>query len=307
MNIIKNKSIYIIFGIICLYIGIALYSDISKISEHFMKANILFLLLVLPIEICAFFVRSIRQKVLLDAIDVNISFVSNFKIFIAGLSMTITPGGSGGIIKSHFLKKNFNYSNSKTLPLVFVERFHDFLAVNTIIIFSLFFFYLWQSIVLVLVSSIFLTVIFFLMRKKNLLSRFLIKMKNIKFISSLIPSVEFSNSLVSLNTSKTTVKAWIISVSSWLIEIISAYFVFKSFGIDLHIIEVGQIVYSSILIGALSFLPAGIGFTEGSIITLMVEKGYELSVVSAMVLMLRILTIWFATAVGFIFTQKFLK
>jgi len=307
LNIIKNKSIYIIFGIICLYIGIALYSDISKISEHFMKANILFLLLVLPIEICAFFVRSIRQKVLLDAIDVNISFVSNFKIFIAGLSMTITPGGSGGIIKSHFLKKNFNYSNSKTLPLVFVERFHDFLAVNTIIIFSLFFFYLWQSIVLVLVSSIFLTVIFFLMRKKNLLSRFLIKMKNIKFISSLIPSVEFSNSLVSLNTSKTTVKAWIISVSSWLIEIISAYFVFKSFGIDLHIIEVGQIVYSSILIGALSFLPAGIGFTEGSIITLMVEKGYELSVVSAMVLMLRILTIWFATAVGFIFTQKFLK
>jgi uncharacterized protein (TIRG00374 family) len=307
LNITKNKSIYVIFGIVCLYIGIALYSDISKISEHFMKANILLLLLVLPIEISAFFVRSIRQKVLLDAIGVNISFISNFKIFIAGLSMTITPGGSGGIIKSHFLKKNFNYSNSKTLPLVFVERFHDFLAVNTIIIFSLFFFYLWQSVALVLISSIFLIIIFSLMRKKSLLTRFLIKMKKIKFISKLIPTVEFSDSLVLLNSSKTTAKAWIISIFSWLIEILSAYFVFQSFGIDLHIIEVGQIVYTSILIGALSFLPAGIGLTEGSIITLMVEKGYELSIVSAMVLMLRILTIWFATAVGFIFTQKFLK
>jgi len=307
LKITINKSIYVIFGIIFLYIGIALYSDISKISEHIMKANFLFLLLVLPIEICAFFVRSIRQKVLLDAIGVNIPFISNFKIFIAGLSMTITPGGSGGIIKSHFLKKNFNYSNSKTLPLVFVERFHDFLAVNTIIIFSLFFFYLWQSVILVLIGSAFLVIIFSLMKNKNLLNFFLIKIKNIKFISKLIPSVEFSDSLVLLNTSKTTGKAWIISVSSWLIEVLSAYLVFKSFGIDLHIIEVGQIVYSSILIGALSFLPAGIGFTEGSIITLMVEKGYELSVISAMVLMLRILTIWFATAVGFVFTQKFLK
>ena len=307
MKITKNKSIYVIFGIVCLYIVIVLYSDVDKISEHFMKANILFLLLVLPIEISAFFVRSIRQKVLLDAIGVNISFMSNLKIFIAGLSMTITPGGSGGIIKSHFLKKNFNYSTSKTLPLVFVERFHDFLAVNTIIIFSLFFFYLWQSFVLVLMSSIFLIIIFSLMRKKNILRIFLIKMKNIKFISKLIPSLEFSDSLVLLNTSKTTGKAWIISVFSWLIEIFSAYLIFRSFGIDLHIIEVGQIVYTSILIGALSFIPAGIGFTEGSIITLMMAKGYELSVVSAMVLMLRMLTIWFATAIGFIFTQKFLK
>ncbi len=90
--------------------------------------------------------------------------------------------------------------------------------------------------------------------------------------------------MVLLNSSKTTAKAWIISIFSWLIEILSAYFVFQSFGIDLHIIEVGQIVYTSILIGALSFLPAGIGLTEGSIITLMVEKGYELSIVSAMVL-----------------------
>jgi uncharacterized protein (TIRG00374 family) len=307
LKITKNKSIYVIFGIVCLYIVIVLYSDVDKISEHFMKANILFLLLVLPIEISAFFVRSIRQKVLLDAIGVNISFMSNLKIFIAGLSMTITPGGSGGIIKSHFLKKNFNYSTSKTLPLVFVERFHDFLAVNTIIIFSLFFFYLWQSFVLVLMSSIFLIIIFSLMRKKKILRIFLIKMKNIKFISKLIPSLEFSDSLVLLNTSKTTGKAWIISVFSWLIEIFSAYLIFRSFGIDLHIIEVGQIVYTSILIGALSFIPAGIGFTEGSIITLMMAKGYELSVVSGMVLMLRILTIWFATAIGFIFTQKFLK
>jgi len=307
LKITKNKTIYVIFSIACLYIGIALYSDISEISEHFMKANVLFLLLVLPIEICAFFVRSIRQKVLLDAIEVKIPFISNFKIFIAGLSMTITPGGSGEIIKSHFLKKNFNYSNSKTLPLVFVERFHDFLAVNTIIILSLFFFYLWQSVVLVTVSSIFLIIIYLIMRKKILLEKLLIKMKNIKFISKLIPSIEFSESLVLLTSWKTTVKVWTISVASWLIEVISAYYVFKSFGIDLHIIQVGQIVYTSILIGALSFLPGGIGITEGSIIAFMVEKGYELSVVSAMVLMLRIVTIWFATAVGFIFTHRFLR
>lgn len=307
MNITKNKTIYIIFSIVCVYIGFVLYSDVTKISEHFLKINITFLFIVLPIEICAFFLRSIRQKVLLDDIGVKIPLSTNFKIFVAGLSMTITPGGSGEIIKSHFLKKHYNFSTSKTLPLVFVERFHDFLAVTTIIFLSLLFSYIWQSFLLVGVSSVFLIIIYSILRKKILFEKFLSKIKKIKFLSKYIPSLEFSNSLVLLTSWKTTIKVWPISVISWLIEVISFYYVFKAFEINLNFIEVGQVVFTSILVGALSLLPGGLGLTEGSLIALLVERGYELSIVTAAVLMLRIVTIWFATALGFIFSHRFLK
>lgn len=307
MNITKNKTIYVIFGIICIYIGFVLYSDISKISEHFLKINLIFLLIVIPIEILSFFIRSIRQKILLDEIGVKISLMSNFKIYVAGLSMIVTPGSSGSIIKSHFLKKSFNYSNSKTIPLVFVERFHDFLAVTTIISISLFFSYIWQSFILVVISSIFLIIIYLIMRKNFLLEKFLSKIKKMKFLSKFIPTSEFSESLVLLTTWKSILKSWPIGVLSLFVEIFSFYYVFQMFEINLNFIEAGQVVYTSILVGALSFLPGGIGFTEGSLIALLVEKGYELSLVTSVVLMLRIVTIWFATLFGFIFTQKFLK
>ncbi len=307
MNIIKNKTIYIIFGIICIYIVFLLYSDITKISEHFLKINLAFLLIVLPIEVFSFFIRSFRQKILLDEIGIKISLLTNFKIYVAGLSMTVTPGGSGNIIKSHFLKKSFNYSNSKTLPLVFVERFHDFLAVTTIISITLFFSYIWQSFALVSFASIFLIIIYLIIREKYFLDLFLSKIKKIKFLSKFVPTSEFTESLILLTSWKTTLKSWLISIISWSIEIFSFYIVFKTFGINLNFIEVGQVVYTSILVGALSFLPGGIGFTEGSLIALLIERGYELSIVTAVVLMLRLVTIWFATFFGFVFTHKFLK
>lgn len=307
MNITKTKTIYVIFAIVCVYIGFVLYSDITKISEHFSKINFILLLIVLPIEICSFFIRSIRQKFLLDEIGVSIPLITNFKIYVAGLSMIVTPGSSGSIIKSHFLKTSFNYSKSKTAPLVFIERFHDFLAVTTIIFISLFFSYIWQSLVLVIVASIFLVIIYLIARKNFLLEKFLSKIKKIKFLSKYIPTSEFTESLVLLTSWKSILKSWPIGIISLLVEIFSFYYVFKAFEINLNFIEAGQVVYTSILVGALSFLPGGIGFTEGSLIALLVDQGYELSIVTAVVLMLRIVTIWFATGLGFIFTHKFLK
>jgi len=307
LNLTKNKTIYVIFAIISIYIAFILYSDINKISEHFLQINYLFLLIVLPIEVFSFFIRSIRQKILLDEIGIKIPLITNFKIYVAGLSMTVTPGGFGSIIKSHFLKKFFNYSNSKTFPLVLVERFHDFLAVTTIIIISLFFSYLWQSFVLAMMSSVLLILVYLLARKNFLLIKFLSKIKKIKLIAKFVPTLEFVESLVLLTKWKTMFKSWLLSITSWSIEIISFYYVFQIFEIDMNFLEIGQVVYTSILVGVLSFLPGGIGFTEGSLIALLIERGYELSIVTSVVLMLRLVTIWFATIFGFILTHKFLK
>ncbi len=307
MYLLENKTIFIIIAIACIYIGFAFYSDVTKTSEHFFNVDPTFLLIILPIEICAFFTRSIRQKILLDNIGIRISLLSNFKLFVAGLSMTITPGGSGNIIKSHFLKKFYDYPHSQTLPLVFVERFHDFLAVTTIISITLLFSYLWQSFVLVILSLLFLIIIFSIFKKPILLEKFLSKVKKIKFLSKYIPSLKFSESLVILTSWKITLKAWPISIVSWSLEIFSFYYIFKAFDINLNFIESAQIVYTSILVGALSFLPAGLGFTEGTLIALLLERGYELSVITAAVFMIRIVTVWFATGIGFIFAQNFLK
>ena len=80
------------------------------------------------------FVKSLRQYFFLKQISIKISFKENIIIYLAGLSMIISPGGMGEIIKSHFLRENHNISISKTSPIVLIERYHDALAIFSILV-----------------------------------------------------------------------------------------------------------------------------------------------------------------------------
>ena len=71
---------------------------------------------------------------LLKEVDVKISLKTGFLLFISGLSMIVTPGGSGELIKSYYLKKKFNHKISKTFPTIIFERLFDLVSVSMILL-----------------------------------------------------------------------------------------------------------------------------------------------------------------------------
>jgi len=82
---------------------------------------------------------------------------------------------------------------------------------------------------------------------------------------------------------------------------------FLAFGVDLGIAEAIQMYFVSITLGALSFLPGGIGVVEGSLIGTLTTLGINLSVASSLVLFIRFTTIWFATGLGFVAMHSMTK
>ena len=60
-----------------------------------------------------------------------------------------------------------------------------------------------------------------------------------------------------------------------------------------------SIYSSSLIIGAISFIPGGVGITEGSIAGLLTLGGIELSVALVLGIMIRIFTLWFGVGIGF--------
>jgi uncharacterized membrane protein YbhN (UPF0104 family) len=64
-----------------------------------------------------------------------------------------------------------------------------------------------------------------------------------------------------------------------------------------------SIYSSSLIIGAISFIPGGVGITEGSIAGLLTLGGIELSVALVLGIMIRIFTLWFGVGIGFIFLK----
>ena len=289
------------------YVIFTISSDISKISEYFLQIKVELLVIILILELVSLLIRSYRQKIFLNHLGLKLSFVSNFKIYLGSMSLIFTPGGSGTIIKSHFLKENFGSSYSKFMPIALIERYHDLLAVNTILFLSLIFYYNLASAFIVGVSSTLLIVIFLIIKNKTLLVKTQKKLTNVKFLNKFIPNSEFNESLELLSKSKIFSLAWLIGLSSWIIDAIAVYFAFLAFNLDFEFLHAFQIYFTSLSYGAISLLPGGIGLTESSFLGLLTSNGLDFSISSSLILFVRLTTIWFATILGFIVMRFILR
>ena len=70
-------------------------------------------------------IRSMRQKVFFDSLDIKLSIRQNIKLYFAGMSLMVTPGGSGELIKNHILKEKFGHAYTKTIPVLLTEKYHN--------------------------------------------------------------------------------------------------------------------------------------------------------------------------------------
>lgn len=62
-----------------------------------------------------------RYHIILKKLDINLNFKDSLIIFYVGLSMLITPGGTGALIKSHIIKKKIGKSFSSTTPTSYMK------------------------------------------------------------------------------------------------------------------------------------------------------------------------------------------
>ena len=303
---LKNRGISIIIIIMIVYIGIIFYPDINKISEVFYEIRYEFVAVILSLELISFTLRAYRQKIFLESSDVKLSFWINFKISLIGMSMIVTPGGAGMLIKSHFLKKKFGLPISKTVPTVFAERYHDFLALTTILLVSLIVTFSTEAAISGGIALILLIVVYIIFTNNTLLEKVQQKIFKIKFIKNSFPEdVDITESINSLKTRNLMMFGWISSTILWSIDAFAVYFAFVAFNLDIGFFESVQIFFSSLIYGTISFLPAGIGVTEGVFIGLLLANDLELPIATSLILFIRLTTIWFFTFLGFL-ALKFL-
>ncbi|MEK6947105.1 MAG: lysylphosphatidylglycerol synthase transmembrane domain-containing protein [Nanoarchaeota archaeon] len=304
-NLIKNNGFSIIIIIMITYVGIVLYSDINKISSIFYNIKYEFLVIIIGLQMISFSLRSYRQKKFLESSGIKLSFWENFKICLAGMSMIVTPGGAGMLIKSHFLKRKYGFSVSRTAPMILAERYHDFLAVTTILLLSLIVVFSIHVVISGTVALILLFLVYLIIRNHDWLEKFEQTIIRKKIFQKIFPSdLNISDSVNSLKTPRIIGFGWIISTILWIIDAFAIFFGFVALDVDIGVVESIQIFFSSLIYGIISFLPAGIGVTEGIFIGLLLKHDVKLSIATALILFIRLTTVWFLTFVGFV-TMKF--
>ena len=302
------KKFFFLFGILIFYVIFIAYSDFQEFSINISQFDFSYLPIILAFVFLGIMIKSLRQQLLYKQIGVFISFKTGILLFISGLSMEATPGGSGELIKSYYLKKNFGYPLAKTFPTVIMERLLDLAGIVGILLIVGVLLDNHNIIFLMLILLSTLSLIFASGKKKKLFNFLLSIIEKIPVLKKQASSFSESYQVFGeLTSGKIMTKTLGLSFFVWMTDAIMIYFIFMGFNLNFDIIFSTFSVYSSLLLGSLTMVPAGIGVTEVSFVEILRGEGVDTAISTSLVILFRLVTIWFLTVLGFCATRYFLK
>jgi len=308
IKIIKKSWILLIVFIIIFYVSFLIYSDIDAIGEIFYRIDFWFIPLILIFRFGAIVLRSFRQKLFLKSVGINIPGKFNLMLYASGLAMSITPASSGSMIKSYILNKKFGSEYTKTIPIVFLEKYHDVLAPLSLISFLLIFINFFEARITVIVVSILMFGLFLLFRNKTLLKKIIFKLSNFKLLKKFQENfLDFYDTIYTITNKKTMILGWMLGMASFLVDGVAIYLGFIALGVDFSFIESFVTVYTANILGMVSFIPGGFGVIEASLLGFLLKAGIALSLASSIVLITRLTGTWFSIILGFSFKLFILK
>jgi len=290
------------------YVSLLLAADLTKIDINFDNFVWKYYLVIFPLVLLNIFISGTRFHFLLKQIGINLKFFDSITIYISGLSMSITPGNFGAFVKSYFLKKKLGKTISRTTPVILFEKWLEFFSVLVLIgSFLLFYDFLVSKIIFIL-GIILLSLSFFFMKNPYSLKYLNKLFSKIKFLKKATISIEeFHNASNELTNVKTIISMLSLTILTKFIGVLMVFLIFQSFGIQFDFFLSGQIFYTSMLIGILSFIPGGIIVTESGILGFLLNQGIPFDLSSLLVIIIRFVTLWFVTMVGFIGLKLTLK
>ena len=297
---LDNRIIPILVAAIGIYAIFLFISDYNVITEKISNFKINYLPLILLLVSASWVPLIIKWHFLLKNCEIDIPLRKSIAVFFAGVAFEITPGQIGALIKSQLLKTSSNIPRTKTVPIIVAEKVYDLISAILASIIGIII--LGMDFYLIIIAILALAVIFFFMFYRPASEIFFKRITKTKFFSKYVDNMSEFHAIIQKSTNVKAVTICILlGVTYWFIISAAAYYTLKAFDINvLDYLTVLAIYTTSILLGAISFVPAGIGVAEGSIAGLFTLNGIDVSTALILSVMIRVLTLWFSVSVGFI-------
>mgnify|MGYP001460551040 CR=1 FL=1 len=297
---LDNRIILILVAAIGIYAIFLFMSDYNIISEKISNFKIGYLPLILFLVTASWCPVFIKWHFLLKNCEIDVPLTRSITVFLSGLAFDITPGKLGALMKSQILKTSFNIPRTKTVPIIVAEKLYDLIGAILASIIGIII--LGMNFYLIIIAILALAVIFFFMFYRPASEIFFKRITKTKFFSKYVDNMSEFHAIIQKSTNvKAATICILLGVTYWFIISAAAYYTLIAFDINvLDYLTVLAIYTTSILLGAISFVPAGIGVTEGSIAGLFTLNGIDVSTALILSVMIRVLTLWFSVSVGFI-------
>ena len=300
-----RSFIFAIILAIFVYLLIMIVSDWEALITQILTVNPLVIILAVLLSLGNYFCRFLKWLLFTRSLELDIPLIDNFLIFFAGLSLSITPAKVGEAIRAFFLQKTSSVDLSKGLASTFSERLIDLLAVTLLALIGVFSLGLQQSneflpILLIILLGILIGVFIFIFDPLYAIFSWIFNLgpwdevgKRIdKFRADVVVTLHYDVFLGAL----------LLGIIGWACEGLGFFLLAQSLKIPISF-ETAILIYAtSSLLGAISFLPGGLGVMEGSMELLLVNLlVISLSTAGALVILIRVTTLWFGVTLGLVF------
>ena len=296
----------IVFSLILAFVvttAIAFYADLPHMLTALVNFRWQYLPLILGLTLFNYTCRFFKWQYYLKRLQVSLPWIKSLLIFLSGLSMAITPGKVGELLKSYLLKRSTGAPISHTSPVIVAERLSDGIAMLLLATTGLVLYrFGWEILLFLLLVGL---AGILLIQNRRLSLAILSLGERLPLLARFAHLVRaFYESSYTLLQWRPLLLAISIGFISWSGECGAMYFVFTGLGIapslDLFIKSTFILAVSS-LVGSASGLPGGLGTADGSMLgltRLLVTTSATIG--GAATLLIRLCTLWFGLGLGVI-------
>lgn len=288
-----------VFGVV-VYGLIAAFMDARAVAAVLVNFPSEVFAAALGLSVVNYSIRWVKWHYYLRRLGFEVPTGESALVFVAGLTMSITPGKVGEVLKSVLLHRSRGLSVAATAPIVVAERVTDLFGLIVIAAFGIAVFDYGRIAFAAVLGA--LGAGMAVLQFPRVVSWLLDWVERLPWIGKLRPRLdEAYGSMRELVRAVPLLIATALSTLSWSMEALAFHWILGALEATRLELDLSAFVYAiTTIFGAVSFLPGGLGVTEGSMIgalRLFGVFGADASATAATYL-IRLATLWFAVGIG---------
>lgn len=282
------------------YALLAAVSDWRSVSDALRSFPGTTLLLMLSLTLANYVIRSFRLRFLVRLCGHDMAIGDALFTQFGSITMTVTPGKVGEVLKALLVREYAGLPVSRGVAIVFSERLVDVVAVTALAAGAVGLLANSGPALAVAVVALASGILALSSERVHRLALSLaLKQRWMRQHREAAAAVS-STVRMTLGLRPLAVSA-LFSAAAWSCEGLAFALCLRELGFDGLTLPAAVAVYAiSTLAGAFTFLPGGIGLTEASLAGLLVASGMHAADASAATLLIRLVTLWFGVALGWV-------
>ena len=285
------------------YLVVALWSGWREVAHAVGQVGLVGIAVALSLSLVNYGLRFVRWQGYLSALGHPIRWRPSLRIYLAGFALTTTPGKTGEALRGVFLRP-LGVPYPASLAAFLSERLSDLFAVLLLTLFGLTAHP--STAPMIAVGAVGLIAAFALLSSAGLLEALRDRLTGRAIETAALPRIRrlLANGFEILLQARRChapallLSATLLSAVAWAAEAWAFQLILQWMGIQVPLSFAVFVYAISMLAGALSMMPGGLGGAEGAMVALLMLRGLEGPDAVAATVLIRLATLWFAVAIG---------